>query len=141
MFLCYTFWVKYPILLGALLLTCSVVHGQQASRKASTQQGNANKPVANAPQPTQTVLINEQQPEKASQNANANSNHAKSYFDMLSPENLPTTILAFVGIVGIIVGVCTLIVLRRQTDFLVNSERAWLTARVEDSPSLRRTVE
>ena len=94
------------------------MYGQQSSSKAATQQNNANKPVAEAPQPVQAVTINEQQPEKSSQNANGSTNHAKSYLDMLSPENLPTTILALVGVVGIIVAVCTLKAIQVQAGLM-----------------------
>lgn len=61
---------------------------------------------------------------------------SKSYGSRLfSPENLPNIGLFFAGVAGIIVAICTLKIIGRQTvaiekqaDAQVNSERAWIIA-------------
>lgn len=40
--------------------------------------------------------------------------------------------LALVGISGIVVGVCTLIILNRQTSHMVTSERAWIICKIDN---------
>jgi hypothetical protein len=45
---------------------------------------------------------------------------------LVSPNNLPNVVLAGVGIVGIVVAVCTLRIIGQQTKVQVNSQRAWV---------------
>jgi hypothetical protein len=62
------------------------------------------------------------------------TNEPKSYLcRLLSPENLPNVGLFFAGVAGIIVAICTLKVIERQTkatessvEALIRSERPWL---------------
>jgi hypothetical protein len=61
------------------------------------------------------------------------------YFSaLIAPSNLPNLLLFFVGVVGIITAVCTLSKIERQisvaerdTQAMVNAERPWLVARIE----------
>jgi len=79
------------------------------------------------------------------------ANEPPSYISrLLSPENLPNIALVVVGILGIITAVCTLIIIKKQTEaavkaanaalmsaqVVINAERAWIV--VEMHPVYRR---
>lgn len=109
-----------------LVLACSqVVHGQSKSsptgRDVSHTQ-NAKKPET-ASSPSNTAVVVKQ--ETASTQGEGTKNGSKSYFARLfAPENLPNIALFVVGVGGIIVAVCTLKIIQRQTEHIARQARS-----------------
>ena len=122
------------------------IHGQEERRKPTTNETHAQatkKPdTAKPPSPPNAgVVVNQ---EATNCQCNRAADNPKSYFSRLfSPENLPNIGLFFAGIVAIIVAICTLKIIVRQTaaiekqaNAMINSERAWVI--VELIPICRR---
>ena len=75
------------------------------------------------------IVVNQDHSERKS---NDHPNKPPNYLSRLfGPENLPNIALVGVGIAGIIMALCTLSVLRRQTDDIVNSQRSWVMVDIE----------
>lgn len=136
------------VLLAILVLATIVVHGQEkrAQSKRDQQSTQTDKGAA-SPSTSISVVDQATSPEQE----NRPEQHSQSYLGRLfSPENLPNVGLFFVGLVGVIIAICTLRDVRTQTEnagiaaraaqtsaeSLIHGERAWLLVDKVDAPLL-----
>ena len=108
-------WLTLVVILSSVLPVC----GREERPKAvSSERAAAQSQKPTSPTPS-TIPVNQQ---TSATKQNGAENHPKSYLSRLfSPENLPNIGLFVAGVIGIIVGICTLSVLRRQTDSMERS--------------------
>jgi hypothetical protein len=121
------------------------IYGQQQSPPTARHQNssqNTKSPDQRTSSPIAPAGITVIDKQTSTTQADRSSGHPQSYLARLfSPENLPNIALVVAGFAGIIVAICTLSVLRRQTkateqsaeaallnaQAIINSERAWIT--------------
>jgi hypothetical protein len=122
-------WIVLAVVSVALM-----VHGQETK-----SHGNDDKAGAAAKHKDTTdrggravVVVNQQ----ATQGQENTGSKPTSYLhELLLPQNIPNLALVVVGIAGIIVAICTLIVINKQTQALVNSERAMVFVKAFKKPT------
>jgi hypothetical protein len=129
------------VLILIIGLACILpIYGQQEGAKSSTQKGNPAKPTNPNPPtaPSITNVINQQATDSQKQNPD---DHPKKYLArLLSAENLPNDLLVLVGVIATVIAICTLKNIGRQTDHMVNSERAWVLISVVHPPDIISTT-
>jgi len=111
----------------AVIFATLVVHGQEPKAHRSADKTDAAAESKNATDATggQTVIVvNQQTPQRQE---NDRSGKPPSYLhELLLPANVPNLMLVVVGIAGIVAAVCTLKVIKRQTDATVDAAKAAL---------------
>ena len=122
---------------AGLLLICTIIlpiNGQQKSTQTATKTSQTKQEVVTpAPKATPNAAINQQTPQIQEDGP---KEHAQSYFSRLfAPENLPNIGLFLVGIAGIGVAIRTLKAIERQTQALVDSQRARIAAKAHGIPT------
>lgn len=111
-----------------ILATVLPIYGQEKSPQSAPNKNYANDVKKREPQtapasPTPQVNVINQQA-SAAQEYGA-KNHADSYLRRLfSPENLPSIGLLIAGIAGIVVAICTLKIIERQTGHIARQARS-----------------
>jgi hypothetical protein len=131
------------IALVAIVLAAFVVHGEKPKPQsnAHTQSSTNAKQEPSSPTSPSVVVVNQNAAKRESENHPDKSPHY--LMRLFSPENLPNIALVIVGIAGIIVAICTLKDIQKQTtntetaanaarlnaQSVVNAERPWLVVR------------
>jgi hypothetical protein len=146
--------MRYMLLIAASCCVIVPINGQQTRTKSGEdQKGNrtAQAPTNDAIS-VDTVNINKlniAEQTNPFRKANQNANKPPTYFRRLvAPENLPNFILCFVGAAGVVAAICTLRIVREQTDAtkvaadaallnaqaVINAERAWVLVKIQNVP-------
>jgi hypothetical protein len=136
--------MKCVIAILLVLASSQVVYGQSKSAPASRDESHAQttKKPDPEPPPSNAVVVVKQ--ETSNTQGDGTKNDPKSYLARLfAPENLPNIALFFVGVIGIIVAICTLKIIARQTtaiekqgEVMINSERAWIMVEIVPVPGM-----
>jgi uncharacterized membrane protein YidH (DUF202 family) len=118
------------------------IYGQQQSSQTTRHQNSSHNTKSpdqrtSSPIAPAGIPVIKQQP--SATQADRSTSHPQSYLSRLfSPENLPNIALVIAGFAGIIVAVCTLRKIERQTkaaevniQALVSTERAWIVISVD----------
>lgn len=134
--------MKSLIAILAITIVVQVVNGQHESTPPprNTNKSSELKQPAPKSQPTPSPaanvnVINQQAPAPQENRA---KEHPQSYFArLLAPENLPNIILCFVGVGGILIAICTLRVIARQTKATVIAAKATRKAAEATEKSVR----
>src|ERR1035437_60930 len=106
--------MKRMILIAAVCCVIIPVNGQQAGKHSNPQQKHPNNSQSpkNETIDVDTVNINKlnvAQQTGPSDKSEEDANKPPSYFRrLIAPENLPNLALSAIGVVGIIVAICTL---------------------------------
>ena len=116
--MCYSITtMRWAIAVFLLFASIHVVSGQGQSSPANRDEAHAKETKKPEPKPTtssDSVVVIQQ--ETATAQDNGAKNASKGYLArLIAPENLPNIVLCFVGIGGIIIALCTLKVIERQT--------------------------
>jgi hypothetical protein len=110
--------LKGLAIFGLVLAFALPVQGLGTSSDADHNQAegtHSKQPQADPAPPPPSVVTCAVKQDASSQQANGAKGQPPSYLSRLfSPENLPNICLAIVGIVGIVIGVCTLFFIQRQ---------------------------
>jgi hypothetical protein len=133
-------WVILPFILTCVL----VVNGQEKRPEAKPHEKDSQSEKPPTPPTSGVSVVNQQTP---TQQENRAADRPQGYFRRLfSAENLPNIGLFFVGVIGTVVAICTLIDIQKQTHntrviadaallnakAIIKSERPWITGSVGD---------
>ena len=94
------------------------IHGQKKATHPTGHERNTTTQTK-VPAPSSPGVVNVINQEAAHQEGDGTADHSKSYLARLvSPENLPNVGLFVVGVVGIIIAICTLRKIRNQAELM-----------------------
>jgi hypothetical protein len=131
------------LLIAVLAVSAVVINGQEKSPKAKAEQKASQ---SEKPAPAPTIGINVVNQQASAQQENWPAEHPHSYFcRLLSAENLPNVGLFVVGFIGVIIAICTLKDIQKQTvnagvaaeaaklnaQAVINSERPWFLVSIQ----------
>jgi len=137
--------MKCAIAILLVFASSQVVYGQSKGSPASRDKSHAQatKKPDPEPPPSNTVVVVKQ--ETSNTQGDGTKNDPKSYLARLfAPENLPNIALFFVGVSGIIVALCTLKIIQRQTEHIARqaqSMRYQTTILRESAAATRKAAE
>jgi hypothetical protein len=103
-----------------------MVNGQEAKPHSDAHKQNSATKSQDAVETIGQIetVVNQQTTQRQEK---AHSTESPSYLSrLLSPENLPNDALVGVGVIGVVIAICTVWIIRKQTQALVDSERSWL---------------
>ena len=149
-FLCYIIAAMRYMLLIAIYCVVIPVNGQKTGEKPNTHQQSSTdtQPPKNNMLNVDTLNVNKlnvTQQTDSTGKSDKDTNKSPSYFSrLMAPDNLPNLVLSVIGIAGIIVAICTLKIIGRQTEAtekaaeaalsnaqaVINSERAWIDGEI-----------
>jgi len=137
--------MKGIVIFGLLFASALVVQGKSKGSPPKRDENHAQETKPPLPKPSVSTvgIIKEQTTNTQNEGADGESN--SDLRRLLAPENIPNIALFFVGVAGIIIAICTLIKIERQTtaaengvNALIDSERPWLFIPFENrSPAIR----